>query len=124
MIQLCEYIPTVNSIERMGEVRSVLIEISEIVSIMVTMTADDVLQKASVELFDLMTKCERIILKASKSRMFSNAVFKKRIKDMIIALQAQLQKLVCFFASSPCYRRKLTRMRVLLPFCRALSWRL
>lgn len=93
-IQLCDVISQVNGIKRIAEVRHLLLETRDFVQLFHSLEPDDLLSRASESLLALIVSAERTLTKASQSKVLSNVLFKKRIKDLIYNLSLENQRLV------------------------------
>jgi hypothetical protein len=94
MIDLSVLIPRVNGIERMDEVKAHLLETRDLLELLNSISPDELLLRAVQHMQEFLTAGERTLTKASKSKVLSNALFKKRVKDLIYALSLENQKLV------------------------------
>jgi hypothetical protein len=105
---LCGVILTVNGIRRIDEVHTRLQEARDLLDVMMAMDPDELLDRACVSFEQVLASGEVLLLKASKSKLFSNTRFGKRVKEFLFVLQLENQRLV---------RRRSRRRR------RRLRWR-
>jgi hypothetical protein len=84
-------------VKRIDTIRSTLQDTHDLLEVVSSLQPEELLDRALEKLYTLASDLEPLLTKVSKSRFFSNAIYRKRIKETLHALELESQRLVCCY---------------------------